>query len=211
MLFLREIVRCFLLATGPGEDALLVDPGVGGLVVLLQGGLLGYEITEADVGDVYDALSLDKDCSFIYSEFETFVNRLFAVESTIDESVWDEAATTRTAFVNSLVENYAARRLRNDFPLIAPSELLTPLDTDAAVTTLSLTDRYDQAELRSYVDAKKESFPLASPMVESETYAVQEVMCLREYYYVWMRCFLVENHSPSDALRTGCGANRFCR
>ena len=183
--------QIFFLAAGEGNDARIEKPGISGLVVLLQSQLTDYEIAPEDIGAVFVALSLDEDCSFTYDEFETFVNRLFGVESVDEDSVSGEAERI-AADVCSLADTIAERCARNDFPLIAPSELLSPMETGAAETTLSLTEKYEYVQLQSYLESQKANIFLASPMEESTPHAVQEAICQREYYYVWMRRFLLE-------------------
>jgi hypothetical protein len=171
--------QIFVLAAGEGNDARIEKPGISGLVVLLQSQLTDYVITPEDIGAVFVALSLDEDCSFTYDEFETFVNLLFAVESIDDASVSGESERI-AADVCSLADTIAARCARNDFPLIAPSELLSPMETGAAETTLSLTEKFEYVQLQSYLASQKANFFLASPMDESTPHAVQEAICQRE-------------------------------
>ena len=57
----------FTSASGDGNDALIVKPGVAGMLILLQSRLSEYLIVVEDIGGVFVALSLDADCFLLTS------------------------------------------------------------------------------------------------------------------------------------------------
>jgi len=73
------IYQIFTMAAGADRDACIVNPGIKGVLSLLNNCLSTYAITSIHIAGVYDRLRLEADCSFSYVEFEYFVNHLFCI------------------------------------------------------------------------------------------------------------------------------------
>ena len=97
------IYQIFTMAAGADRDACIVNPGIKGVLSLLNSCLSTYAIQSIHIAGVYDRLRLEAECSFNNVEFEYLVNHLFCILQI------DVDATVSTSFFRGRELLYAPR------------------------------------------------------------------------------------------------------
>ena len=150
----EQVLNIFIGAAGREGDAVMHEPGPAGLVVLLQSHFPDYDITVENIGETLRALTWADDCSFTLDDLETFLKKYFSTEGE-DKALATAEDHDGTTQWNALADVIAKRSARNEFPLIAPSELESTMEMEAAKSTLSLAEKMEYVELKSFLEERK--------------------------------------------------------